>query len=94
MTQTAIILGCLFAVYLTLADIGCTAVGKRSNRRNGLFSWLLAVGLPIVAVLVLATKVAILGAAISTVLSFIAYRKRMRDLNKGSSHDPEPCSDL
>lgn len=94
MTQTAIILGCLFAVYLTLADIASTEARKTFGRRNGLLCWILSVAAPIVAVLVVATKVALLAMVVSTVLSFIAYRKRMRDLNKGSSDDPEPCSDF
>ena len=93
MTPIAIILGCLFAVYLTLADIGSTKVGQRYSRRNGLLCWVVAVALPIVVALVFVTKLAILGMVVSTILSFIAYRKRMRDLNKDSYDSQEPCSD-
>lgn len=95
MTTIGIIIGCLFAIYLTLADIGSTGVGKRYGRRNGLLFWIATVAVPIVVALVLDPKHAILCMVLSAILSFIAYRKRMHDLKKGSSDDySEPCSDF
>jgi hypothetical protein len=93
MTTTVIILGILFAIYLTLADIASSEVGRRYSRRKGMLFWVLAVAAPIVAVLVLDFKIAILGMLVSTVLSFIAYRIRMRNRNKPTYFDDEPCSD-
>lgn len=91
MPTIAIVLVCLFAVYLTLADIGSTEVGKRYGRRHGLMFWIAAVAVPIVVALVFQTKYAIVAMLVSAALSYIAYRKRMHDLNKDS--DPEECSD-
>ena len=93
MTTTVIIFGVLFAIYLTMADIASSEVGKRYGRRNGLLCWVLAVAAPIVAALVVDLKFAVLGMLVSTVLSFIAYRIRMRNLNKQSLDYEEPCSD-
>lgn len=82
MALSLILLAFLFALYLSAADIASTEIGQRFGRGKGFALWLLAVAAPIVAALLTAPKIALTAMGISTVLSYIAYRIRMRSANK------------
>lgn len=93
MTTLEIVFALVWAVYWTFADIFSTKIRASHGRQRGLLCWGLSVALTILVVAVANIKIAVVGMVVSTILSYIAYRKRMRDMNKSYGAPPEHCSD-